>query len=432
MSAEMIGILGIVALLVLLALKMWVGAALAVVGFVGIMILKNFSVAMTVLGTAPFNNINSYSFTVIPLFTLMGTVIAETTMGVDLYAAVKAWLGRFRGGLSSATVVACGILGAICGSSNTGVMIMSRIALPEMEANHYDESFACGCTAAGAPLALLIPPSMGFMMYGIITENPIGVLFMSGIGVGVLQIILYCILIWVLCKIHPEYGPQGPKATSSQRLKTLVKVIPILLLMVLVLGGIYLGWFTTTEAGAIGAFGSIVLSIIFRQCKLKNLYKAFKDTAILIGMIFFLMASTYIFVQFMSMSHLPAMLAKFVSGLQVPQWTIAIALVILYFILGMFLPEIPMLVLTMPVLYPALKSIGFDPIWLGCFIVKLMALGSISPPVGMTVYTMSGVTKKPVEKIFKGVLPFIVMDVAILALMIVFPQLATFIPNQMK
>lgn len=432
MSAELIGILGIVALLVLLALKMWVGAALAVVGFVGIMILKNFSVAMTVLGTAPFNNINSYSFTVIPLFTLMGTVIAETTMGVDLYAAVKAWLGRFRGGLSSATVVACGILGAICGSSNTGVMIMSRIALPEMEANHYDESFACGCTAAGAPLALLIPPSMGFMMYGIITENPIGVLFMSGIGVGVLQIILYCILIWVLCKIHPEYGPQGPKATSSQRLKTLVKVIPILLLMVLVLGGIYLGWFTTTEAGAIGAFGSIVLSIIFRQCKLKNLYKAFKDTAILIGMIFFLMASTYIFVQFMSMSHLPAMLAKFVSGLQVPQWTIAIALVILYFILGMFLPEIPMLVLTMPVLYPALKSIGFDPIWLGCFIVKLMALGSISPPVGMTVYTMSGVTKKPVEKIFKGVLPFIIMDVAILALMIVFPQLATFIPNQMK
>ena len=432
MSAEMIGILGIVALLVLLALKMWVGAALAVVGFVGILILKNFSVAMTVLGTAPFNNINSYSFTVIPLFTLMGTVIAETTMGVDLYAAVKAWLGRFRGGLSSATVVACGILGAICGSSNTGVMIMSRIALPEMEANNYDESFACGSTAAGAPLALLIPPSMGFMMYGIITENPIGVLFMSGIGVGVLQIILYCILIWVLCKIHPEYGPQGPKSTSAQRIKTLVKVIPILLLMVLVLGGIYLGWFTTTEAGAKGAFGSIVLSIIFRQCKLKNLYKAFKDTAILIGMIFFLMASTYIFVQFMSMSHLPAMLAKFVSGLQVPQWTIAIALVILYFILGMFLPEIPMLVLTMPVLYPALKSIGFDPIWLGCFIVKLMALGSISPPVGMTVYTMSGVTKKPVEKIFKGVLPFIIMDVAILALMIIFPQLATFIPNQMK
>ena len=431
MSSELIGILGIVVLLILLALKMWVGAALAVVGFVGIWILKNFSVAMTILGTAPFNNINSYSFTVIPLFTLMGCVIAETTMGVDLYAAVRHWLGRFRGGLSSATVVACGILGAICGSANTGVMIMSRIALPEMEANNYDESFACGSTAAGAPLALLIPPSMGFMMYGIITENSISKLFMSGIGVGVAQIILYCILIWFLCRINPKFGPQGPKATWKQRFKSLLRVIPIILLMILVLGGIYLGWFTTTEAGAIGAFGAIVISIIFRQCKVKNLWKAFKDTAVLIGMIFFLLASTYIFVQFMTMSHLPTMLANFIMGLTVPKWVLSLALIILYLVLGMFLPEVPMLVLTMPVLYPALTAIGYDPIWLGCFVVKLMALGSISPPVGMTVYTMSGVTRKPVEKIFKGVIPFIIMDVAILALMIIFPQLATYIPNHM-
>ncbi|MBR3242416.1 MAG: TRAP transporter large permease [Parasporobacterium sp.] len=431
MSPELIGVLGIVVLLILLALKMWVGAALAIVGFVGIIILKNFTVAMTVLGTAPFNNINSYSFTVIPLFTLMGCVIAETTMGIDLYAAVRHWLGHFRGGLASATVVACGVLGAICGSSNTGVMIMSRIALPEMEANKYDESFACGSTAAGAPLALLIPPSMGFMMYGIITENSISKLFMSGIGVGVVQIILYIVLIWILCRIFPKYGPQGPKATWKQRFKSLLKVIPIILLMLLVLGGIYLGWFTTTEAGAIGAFGSIVISIIFRQCKVKNLWKAFKDTAVLIGMIFFLLASTYIFVQFMTMSHLPTLLANVIMGLTVPKWVLSVALILLYLILGMFLPEVPMLVLTMPVLYPALTAIGFDPIWLGCFVVKLMALGSISPPVGMTVYTMSGVTRKPVEKIFKGVIPFIIMDVVILALMIIFPQLATFIPDHM-
>jgi tripartite ATP-independent transporter DctM subunit len=201
--------------------------------------------------------------------------------------------------------------------------------------------------------------------------------------------------------------------------------------MVLVLGGIYLGWFTTTEAGAIGAFGAIVISIIFRQCKVKNLWKAFKDTAVLIGMIFFLLASTYIFVQFMTMSHLPTMLANFIMGLTVPKWVLSVALIILYLVLGMFLPEVPMLVLTMPVLYPALTAIGYDPIWLGCFVVKLMALGSISPPVGMTVYTMSGVTRKPVEKIFKGVIPFIIMDVAILALMIIFPQLATYIPNHM-
>lgn len=431
MSAELVGILGIIALLILLACKMWVGAALTLVGFVGIWIIKNFTVAMGVLSSAPFANLNSYTFTVIPLFTLMGMVIAETTMGKDLYEAAYAWLGHFRGGLASATVVACGILGAVCGSANIGVMIMSRIAMPEMKKNKYEESFAAGATAAGAPLALLIPPSIGFMMYGILTENSIGTLFMSGIGVGVIQIILYIILIWLLCKLRPSRGPKGPKTGWGQKGRTIMKVIPIFLLMVLVLGGIYLGWFTSTEAGAIGAFGSIVLSIIFRQCKVKNLKKAFHDTAVLCGMIFFIMAATYIFVQFMSVSHVPTMLADFIAKLTVPNWVIAIALVILYFILGMFLPEVPMVVLTVPVLYPALTAIGFDPIWLGCFIVKLMALGSISPPVGMTVYTMAGIVKMPVHKIFKGVLPFIAVDLIVLALMIIFPEIATFIPNHM-
>ncbi len=426
-----VGIIGVATLLILLALKMWVGAALAIVGFVGLWIIRGFNVAMTVLGTAPFNNLNAYAFTVIPMFTLMGSVIAETTMGFDLYAAVRAWLGRFRGGLASATVVACGFLGAICGSANTGVMIMSRIALPEMEKSNYEETFACGCTAAGAPLALLIPPSTGFMMYGILTENDISKLFMSGIFIGVIQIILYCLLIWLLCKIHPEYGPKTPKAPWSVRWKTLLKVIPIILLMLLVLGGIYLGWFTSTEAGAIGAVGSIVISIIFRQCKAKNLWKAFKDTGILMGMIFFLMGSTYIFVQFMTVSNLPDIISEAVVSLAVPQWALSVILIFVYLILGMFLPEIPMLVLTMPILYPALTKIGFDPIWLGCFIVKLMALGSISPPVGMTVYTMSGVSKKPVERIFKGVLPFIALDIVILVLLIIFPEIATFLPNHM-
>ena len=431
MSPELIGVLGIIALLVLLALKMWVGAALTIVGFVGIWCLKSFKVAMSVLSTAPFSNLNSYTFTVIPLFTLMGMVIAETTMGADLYTAANAWLGRFRGGLASATVVACGVLGAVCGSSNIGVMIMSRIAMPEMKKKGYDETFAAGATAAGAPLALIIPPSIGFMMYGILTENSIGTLFMSGIGVGIIQIILYCALIWLLCKINPNWGPQGQKSTMKVKLRSLLKIVPILLLMMLVLGGIYAGWFTSTEAGAIGAFGSIVISVCFRQCSIKNLKKALWDTAVLCGMIFFIMAATYVFIQFMSLSRLPSALATLISNLSVPNWVIAIALLALYFILGMFLPETPMVVLTVPVLYPALTAIGFNPIWLGCFIVKLMALGSISPPVGMTVYTMAGIVKMPVHKIFKGVLPYLAADVIILILMIIFPSIATFIPDHM-
>lgn len=431
MSPELIGILGIAVLLVLLAMKMWVGAAMAMVSIIGIIILKNVDVALAAASTSAFKNLNSYTFTVVPMFTLMGMVIAESTMGKNLYDAAYAWVGRFRGGLASATVVACGVLGAISGSSHVGVLVMSRVALPEMKRNNYDESFAAGSVVAGAPLSILIPPSMGFIMYGILTENSIGQLFMSGIGVGVVQIVLYIALIYFMCRRNPALGPKGPKLPFMEMLKTLLKVIPILALMGLVLGGIYLGYFTTTEAGAVGAFGSLLIAVIFRQITVKKIGKAIKDTAVMCGMVFFLIASTYLFVTFMSLSRVPMMLSNFIVGLTVPKWVIACSLIVLYFILGMFLPEIPMVVLTIPVLYSALMQVGFDPIWLGAFVVKLMAVGSISPPVGMTCFTMAGVTKMPVQKIFKGVIPYLAVDVLILALMIIFPEIATFIPSMM-
>lgn len=431
MSAELIGLIGIIVLLLLIACKMWVGAAMALVSIIGIIILKNTGVAWTAAGTSAFKNLNTYAFTVIPMFTLMGMIISESTMGTDLYAAAYAWVGRFKGGLASATVVACGILGAISGSSNVGVVIMGRVALPEMQKNGYDESFACGSVAAGAPLSILIPPSMAFITYGIITENSIGQLFMSGIGVGVVQMILYVVVIFIMCSINPKLGPRGPKVAMKLKLKSLLKIVPIMLLVVLVMGGVYAGFFTTTEAGAIGAFGSIVIAFIFRQITVKKFKKALKETATLCGMIFFLIASTYLFVTFMSLSRLPMALANTIVSLQVPKWVIAAALIVLYFILGMFLPETPMVLLTIPVLYSALMRVGFDPIWLGAFVVKLMAIGSISPPVGMTCFTMAAVTGVSVDKIFKGVIPYLFVDVVILVLMIIFPSIATFIPNMM-
>jgi len=430
-SAELIGLIGIIVLLLLIACKMWVGAAMALVSIIGIIILKNTGVAWTAAGTSAFKNLNTYAFTVIPMFTLMGMIISESTMGTDLYAAAYAWVGRFKGGLASATVVACGILGAISGSSNVGVVIMGRVALPEMQKNGYDESFACGSVAAGAPLSILIPPSMAFITYGIITENSIGQLFMSGIGVGVVQMILYVVVIFIMCSINPKLGPRGPKVAMKLKLKSLLKIVPIMLLVVLVMGGVYAGFFTTTEAGAIGAFGSIVIAFIFRQITVKKFKKALKETATLCGMIFFLIASTYLFVTFMSLSRLPMALANTIVSLQVPKWVIAAALIVLYFILGMFLPETPMVLLTIPVLYSALMRVGFDPIWLGAFVVKLMAIGSISPPVGMTCFTMAAVTGVSVDKIFKGVIPYLFVDVVILVLMIIFPSIATFIPNMM-
>ena len=432
MSPELIGLLGIVALLILLATKMWVGVALSLVSIIGIVILKSINVSMAVAGASGFTNLNTYTFTVIPMFTFMGMIIAESSMGRDLYGAAYAWVGRFRGGLASATIVACGVLGAICGSTHVGVLVMARVAMPEMKKNNYDESFAAGCVAAGAPLSILIPPSMGFIMYGILTENSIGKLFMSGLGVGIVQMIMYIVIVAIICTVKPQYGPRGPKFEFNQMVKSLVKIAPVMALMILVLGGIYGGFFTTTEAGAIGAFGSILISLASRQLTVGKFVKALKDTAVLCGMVFFLVAATYLFVTFMSLSRVPMWLAAVITGLMVPQWVISLALVVLYFILGMFLPEVPMVALTIPVFYGALIKIGFDPIWLGAFVVKLMAVGSISPPVGMTVFTMAGVSGIKVDKIFKGVLPFLAADVLILALMIIFPEIATFIPSLMK
>ena len=431
MSPETVGTLGLVALLVLLALKMWVGAAMLLVSIVGIMVIKSTPAALIAAGSSAFNNLNTYVFTVVPMFTFMGMIIAESTLGASLYEAAAAWVGRFRGGLAAATVLACGVLGAISGSSLVGVLVMSRVALPQMRKHNYDESFAAGAVAAGSPLSILIPPSIGFIMYGIITENNIGKLFMSGVGVGVLQMILYIGVVAILCRRKPHYGPSGPSFPLREMLKVLVKLIPMLLLVFLVLGGIYLGFFTPTEAGAVGAFGSIVISFAFRQITLRKLVRALEETAILCGTIFFLIASTYLFVTFMGVSRLPMALAKSVADLAIPSWALALALVVLYFILGMFLPEVPMVVLTLPVLYPALIGSGFDPIWLGAFIVKLMAVGSISPPVGMVVYAMGGFTGLKVQKIFKGVMPYLAAAVVILVLMIIFPQIATFIPSHM-
>ncbi|MBE6998323.1 MAG: TRAP transporter large permease [Ruminococcaceae bacterium] len=431
-SPEMIGVLGIIVLMVLLALKMWVGAAMTLVSVIGIILLKNVDVAWMAAGSSAFKNLNAYSFTVVPMFTLMGMIISESTMGQDLYAAAYAWVGRFRGGLASATVVACGVLGAISGSSHVGVLVMSRSALPEMRKNGYEESFAAGSVVAGAPLSILIPPSMAFILYGIITENSVGKLFMSGVGVGVLQMIMYVVVIYIMCRIHPELGPKGPKLPLRERLRTLAKIIPVLLLMVAVLGGIYTGKFTTTEAGAVGAFGSMLLAFIFRQITVKNFMKALRETAVLSGMIFFLIGSTYLFVTFMSLSRLPMMLSTMIVSWSVPKWVISVALIVLYFILGMFLPETAMVLLTIPVLYSALIKVGYDPIWLGAFVVKLMAIGSISPPVGMVCYTMNGITGIKLDKIFKGVVPYLIVDVVILILMILFPGIATWLPNMMR
>lgn len=431
MSSEVVGITGVIIVLVLLAFRMWIGTAMGLVGVFGIYLLRGIEPANSVAGFVPFQNINSYTLTVVPMFTLMGIIIAETDIGADLFRAANKWVGQFSGGLASASILAAGMLGAITGSHTTGTIVMTKIALPEMRRYGYDDQLSTGTIAAGAPLSIIIPPSLAFVLYGILTEQSIGKLFIAGILPGVLLMIAYIVVIVVRCRLNPRLAPAVQGVALKEKLLSLKNIWAMVALFVLVLGGIYGGFFTPTESGAIGALGALVIGIVRRQMNIKIFGRCIQQTAVLTGMILYLIAGTFIFVSFLTMSRLPVLITAFVSGLDVPLFMVILAIAMMYLILGLFLPEFPMVVLTVPVIYPAILALGIDPIWFGLFIVLLMAVGAISPPIGMVVFLLGGISGVPVSKIFKGVLPFIVADVVVILLVVIFPSLATFLPSLM-
>ena len=431
MSAELIGVLGVVVFIVLILCRVWVGAALAIVGFLGIWVISGLPQALATLGTAPFSNIDNYTITTIPMFTLMGMVIAETNIGSALYEAAYRFIGRFRGGLASATVVAGGLMGAITGSENVSTVIMSKIAFPPMKKLGYSDELASGSVAAGSPLAIIIPPSMPMIMYGILTEQSIGKIFVSGIVPGVLMVVAFVACIWVVCMINPKNGPKGPKTAAKEALASLLGVLPTVILFLLVLGGIYLGICTTTEAGAIGALGALVIAAVTRQLTWKKLGKILKETVLTTGFVLFLLVGTYVFIQFVAISKLPFFITEFIIGLHMSKDVVLLLVAVMYIILGMCLPAMTMMVLTIPLLFPAMMALGFDPIWFGLFVVLMQALGGITPPVGMVVYILGGTTGVPITRIFKGAIPFVVAELIVILLVCIFPVLATWLPTLM-
>ena len=434
MSRELIGVLGILVLFVLLAARVWVGAAMAMVGFLFIIAIRgNIAQAWLILGQQPFNTQNNYTMTVVPMFVLMGLVVAKTDIGAGLFRCMNAWVGRFRGGLASATVLASGLMGAITGSHMAGTIIMSKIALPEMRKYKYDDALGCGAIAGGAPLAIIIPPSMPMIMYGIITEENIGRLFIAGFIPGIILMIVYVVIIsQILCRKNPLLAPPGEKTTWAEKGRSTLSLLPFLVLFILVLGGIYRGWFTTTAAGAVGAMGAIIIGFVTRQLNFAKFIECLKETVLLTGTIAIMLVGTNVFVQFVTMSGIPGFLSRLVLQFNVPNAVIIIIIAVLYLILGMFMPDMPMVVLTIPILYPIVTSLGMNGIWFGIFVVFMMAIGSITPPVGMVVYLLSGLTKVPIIRIFKGVLPFIAGMVFVVVIIVLFPAIVTFLPNLMN
>jgi len=431
LSPNMVGVIGVVLLLVCLAARMWIGFSMGLIGFFGFAYIVGIGPAFKMLATVPFTTLSNYTISVIPMFILMGVVAGNTGISESLYRSANTWMGHVRGGLAMATTVACGAFAAICGHSGAGTITMGKIAIPEMRRYKYSESLSTACVSAGGTLGILIPPSLAFILYAILTEESVGKLFMAGIFPGILLVVLFIIIIGILARINPLLAPAGGKATFREKIVSLKYTWPMVVLFLMVMGGIYGGIFTPTEAGAVGAIGAIIIAAVNRQLTRRNFIDSLKETLLTSGMILTIIMGAFIFMRFLSVSQLPFALSGIVVGLPFDRHVIFVFIIILYIILGMFMDIMPCIILTIPILFPVVIALGFDPIWYGVIMVLVIEMGMITPPIGINVFILSGVTGVPVGTIFRGVWPFVAAELICIAIVTIFPQIALFLPNQM-
>ena len=435
MNLEMtIGIIVIGALFVLLAAKMYIGVVMGILGLIGLSYLLDPIAALSILGTSPYDTASSYSFSVIPLFVLMGQIAQYTGISEDIYDVVYKWMGHLRGGLAMATILGCAGFAAISGASFAAVAVFGAVALPEMRKYRYDTGLATGCIASGGTLGILIPPSIGFVIYGILIEESIGKLLMAGILPGILLTGLYMLTIYFMCTVKPEMGPSaGIKFSMKERIKSLKNIWSLLILFLLVIGGIYSGIFTPTEAAGIGSFGTMAIGFARKKLSVKYLYKALQETMVTTAMVFLILIGANIFTVFLGITELPMNLADYISGLAIHRSLILIGVLLLYIVLGCVLVGLAMIILTIPVIYPVIEALGFNPIWFGVLMVIVLEIGLMSPPVGLNVFVMKGVARDvPLQAIFRGVIPFIVASIVCIILLILFPDIALYIPDRMS
>jgi tripartite ATP-independent transporter DctM subunit len=358
----------------------------------------------------------------------MGSVAYYSGISGKLYDAANKFLGRQRGGLSMATIVACAAFACICGSTNASAAAMGKVTIPEMKRHNYAPSLASGCVAAGGTLGILIPPSTVFIIYGVLTEQSIGKLFASGIIPGVLLSLLFIVTIVVLCRIDPTLAPTGIATAWKEKLSALSGVVVPLVVFVLVMGGMFAGWFTPMEAGAAGAGSILLIALVRRQLSWQGFLDALADTTKISCMVFVIITGAMIFGRFLAVTRVPFEMAEWIGGLALSRYTVMALIVLGYLIAGCFMDSLALITLTVPILLPVIENLGFDPIWFGVIIVLVTELGVITPPVGINVYVINGVAPDiPLDVIFKGVLPFIVPIVVTIGLLVAFPEIALYL-----
>jgi C4-dicarboxylate transporter DctM subunit len=430
MSPETAGVVGIGLLLFLFLLRVPVAFSMAISGFIGFAYLSSLDSALSLLSQDISETFSSYPLSVIPMFILMGSFAFASGISQRLYKTTYTWVGALRGGLTIATVLACAGFAAICGSTAATAATMGRIALPEMKKYKYDMTLATGTVASAGTLGIMIPPSTVFIVYGLLVEQSIGKLFVAGILPGAILTLLFVATVAILVYRNPTLGPPGSPTTWKDKVKATGGIVPAMILFVLAIGGLFLGWFSPTQAGAIGAGGALLLGLISRELTWKTFFEAGKDGLLTACMVLFIIAGAVLFGHFLAVSTLPFLLADWVGNLPIGRMAIMGIIIFIYFIGGFFMDSMALIVVTIPIFYPIVQKLGFDPIWFGVVIVLIAEMGVITPPVGVNVFVIKGIAPEiPLHLIFRGIFPFLAALIILTILILFVPQIATFLPS---
>ncbi len=433
MTPVMLGVVGSVLLVALLFLGMPIAFVLMLVGFSGICLLSGPGAALPVVAQTVYGVAASYPYTIIPLFILMGSFAGQAGITRDLYSAFDKMFRKLPGGLGVATIAACAGFAALSGSSVAAAAAMGNVALPEMRRFGYHPKLATGIVAAGGTLSFLIPPSLGFVVYGMLTEQSIGKLLISGILPGILLSIAYIVVIVAQVKMNPALAPRTPgEVRFVEKLKALRGIWETLLVFFIVMGGIYGGFMNPTEAGAIGATALLIIVLLKGKLSFSGLFRASLEMARISTMVLFLVAGATVFSYFLALSTIPTLVSNWIVGLEVSRYVVLMIIIIIYFLLGCFLDSVSMMVLTLPVIFPVVTALHFNPIWFGVICVLMMEAGLMTPPVGLNVYTLAGIAKDvPMGEIFRGASPFLLSIIATTIVLTLWPKIALYLPSLM-
>ena len=433
MSSEVIGVYGFIVLFVLLAAGIPLGVGMGMVGFIGLWEIISFPAAFAKMAITPFDLVSNYSFASLPLFLLMGHIVVSTGQGREMFRVGQKWFGRVPGGLAMATVGGCAGFGAVCSSSIATAVTMGLVAMPEMKRRNYDPALMTGTIAAGGTIGSLIPPSGYLLIYGIITENSIAKLFIAGIIPGIIVALSYITAIGIRCIKNPRLGPPDRRYSVGEKIVGLKEIWEIVALMIFSIGGLVIGVFTATEAGAVGAFGAFAAAAIRGKLTWGSFREALLESMKTSGMIYAILIGAFIFNNFCAASGLPTALSQWLSSLKISPMEVIIILIFIYLILGALMDEASVQLLTIPIFYPLVIGLGFNPIWFGVIQARLLQIGMIAPPIGINDFVVAGLDKSiSLATVYRGVLWFIVCDIVTLAMFVYWPGLITGLPDLVK